>query len=235
MSKKIIFTKVNDLVSDEYFPKPSSKMVPEWYKNIKSYSTENGLPDLDEYGIPVATSKKCMPVFDATTAGYLITTYCDLWIKRNNKGGIDYITSSSINIEGHSVEQAPNHPDRNGHMFYPKWINPWSIKTEKGYSCLFLPPMHQENKYFSIFPGIVDTDNYFSPVNFPFVLKDISFEGLVPAGTPMAQVIPFKRDSWSMKEGSQKELDEVKSINLKLSGKFLNRYKTMFWNKKEYR
>ena len=53
--------------------------------------------------------------------------------------------------------------------------------------------MHRES-VFTIMDGIVDTDSYNALVNFPFFLNDWSYEGLIPAGTPMAQVIPFKRE-----------------------------------------
>jgi hypothetical protein len=118
---------------------------------------------------------------------------------------------------------------------YPKWINPWSIETPKGYSCLFIPPVHGGNEYFQIAEGIVDTDRYTSPVNFPFVLKDTEFTGLIPAGTPMVQIIPFKRDSWKQELGS--EINEKKSTETTrlLSSQFYDRYKKMFWTSKSFK
>jgi hypothetical protein len=81
----------------------------------------------------------------------------------------------------------------------------------------------------------VDTDKYTSPVNFPFVLKNLEFTGLIPAGTPMVQVIPFKRDSWKQELGS--EINEKKSIEITrlLSSQFYDRYKKMFWTSKSFK
>jgi hypothetical protein len=136
-------------------------------------------------------------------------------------------------ITFHPVEQAPEHPMRNQHA-YPKWTNPWSIKTPKGYSVLFTQPMHRES-IFTILPGIVDTDTYTAPVNFPMVINDPNFEGMIPKGTPIAQVIPFKREGWQMEIGSKEELIEQHSIMQKLQTKFFDRYKSMFWSRKEYK
>jgi hypothetical protein len=232
MSNNIIFSKVLD-VPMEYFPKPSSSFLPDWYKKTQSYI--NNKKEISNQGTTDATIKKCIPVFDALTAGYTITTYCDVWVKKNEKSEISYITSNSnIGIQFHPIEQAAYHPFMNQNA-YPKWLNPWSITTPKGYSSLFIPPVHGGNEYFQIVEGFVDTDRYNAPVNFPFVLKDVNFEGLIPAGTPMVQVIPVKRESWTIKEGSKKDLNRSHNhINL-LSSLFFDRYKKLFWERKEYK
>jgi hypothetical protein len=231
MSKKIIFTKTLP-VSDEYFPTPASTLLPEWYKKTKSYVDDKKEPNF--VSATTATIKKCLPVFDAITGGYIIPTYTDLWIKKTEGNEIHYLTSNEIDIQFHPTPQAPYHPFMNQHP-YPKWINPWSIETPKGYSCLFIPPVHGGNEYFQIAEGIVDTDRYTSPVNFPFVLKDTEFTGLIPAGTPMVQIIPFKRDSWKQELGS--EINEKKSTETTrlLSSQFYDRYKKMFWTSKSFK
>jgi hypothetical protein len=38
-----------------------------------------------------------------------------------------------------------------------------------------------------------------------------------------------------MKIGSEKDLQQIKSVSNKLRSKFFDRYKSMFWTKKEYR
>ena len=101
-------------------------------------------------------------------------------------------------------------------------------------SCLFVQPFHRESK-FTIFPGIVDTDTYSAQVNFPFVMNDNQWEGLIPAGTPIAQVIPFKRDSFKMELGNQINIQESKSITSKLRTRFFDSYKNQFWQRKEYK
>jgi hypothetical protein len=88
---------------------------------------------------------------------------------------------------------------------------------------------------FTILPGIVDTDEYYAPINFPMVINDPNFEGLIPKGTPIAQVIPFKRESWKMEIGGEKELAEQEKVGQKLLTKFFDRYKTMFRANKEYK
>lgn len=237
---EIVFTDTLG-VPKEYQPQPANKFMPEWYKNIDTYIGGEKKPTGD--GITSATIKKCMPVFDAITNGYIITSYTDVWVSQkeqlnneNNMVKAPWYEWPSYNpIQFHSIEQAPNHPHRNGHQFsYPKWINPWAIKTPKDYSVLFVQPLHRES-VFTILPGVVDTDEYCAPVNFPFVLNDITFEGLIPAGTPIAQIIPFKRDAWQMSYGTEIDYTNQQHITRKLRSKFFDSYKTMFRTNKEYK
>ena len=69
------------------------------------------------------------------------------------------------------------------------------IKTPPGYSVLFTHPMNWHYLPFYSLSGVVDTDTYTMPVLFPFMMKN-NFEGIIPKGTPVIQIIPFKRDDW---------------------------------------
>jgi len=233
-------------VPEEFKPKPATASVPEWYKSLESYMNGAKKPTGD--GNTSATIKRCMPVFDAITGGYILYSYADVFVSQreimnpetNEPTGKTlpwYEWPSYSLISFHPVVQAPNHPGR-GNLHdagsYPKWINPWAIKTPPGYSVLFTQPMHRESP-FTILDGIVDTDQYNSPVNFPFVLNDWGFEGLIPAGTPMAQVIPFKRDSWQMEIGSQQQLQDQNKTTRLLRTRFFDSYKAQFRQPKEYK
>jgi hypothetical protein len=224
----ITFTNISGIEID--LPKPASKFIPKWYKDTDSYINKEKKPD--GKGGTNATIKKCIPVYDAMTAGYIITLPADVFV--STKDGFPYYEWSNLGlIDFHPITQAPNYPNNNGFP-YAKFINPWAVKTPKGYSVLFVQPFHRESA-FTILPGIVDTDTYYAAVNFPFTLNNPNFEGLIPQGTPIAQVIPFKRESWNMKFGLEKDLIEQKNIAAKLRNTFFNRYKDMFWNKKEYK
>lgn len=225
--KEIIFTFTDFSISANYKPEPAMSHIPEWYKKQSSYINNKKAPIGD--GNVDSTIKKCMPVFDAMTSGYLLFTHSDLYIHPTEDG--PYFQWASPILDFHPVDQAPLHPKNNNYP-YPKFLNPWSIKTPPGYSCLFINPLHRSN-VFSILEGIVDTDIYSLPVNLPFTLNDPNFEGYIPAGTPMAQIIPVKRDEWQMQIGNNTE--EINKQHRKLSSVFFNRYKQMFWSKKSYK
>ena len=224
----------NTLDVDIQQPIPASKVLPDWYKKLDSYIGN----EKDAYNSVLkgnrGTAKKCMPLFDAITSGYLITSVSDVHIKQVD-GQPYYSWSTLEQIEFHPTEQLPVHPQNKTHeIAIPKWNNYWSIKTPKGYSCLIVNPMHRDLP-FTIFPGVVDTDSYYAPIRFPFTLNDLGYEGLIPAGTPIAQIIPFKRNNWEMEIGSNENLKQIKSINHKINTKFFDSYKTFFRQQKEYK
>jgi len=229
MNKNIIFTNIHDY--DFFPPKPAIKDVPQWYIDTPDYLTDSGKKIIDPELTP-HTVKKCMPVFDAMTAGYILYTQVDVQVSQVD-GLPYYVWAGQDAISFHPIVQAPLHPARN-EAPYPKWNNPYAITTPPGYSVLFTQPFHRKS-VFTILPGVVDTDQYKATVNFPFVLNDVKWEGIIPAGTPMAQVIPFKRDSWEYKIGSDKERTEQEKITKKLKTLFFNSYKRQFWSSKSYR
>lgn len=224
---------------DFFPPKPAIKDVPDWYKDTPEYIDEKkGKRKIPGIGTP-HTVKKCIPVFDAMTAGYILYTQVDVQVYRDydaaEGGNFPLFNWPSQNaIDFHPIIQAPLHPKENG-TAYPKWMNPYAIKTPPGYSVLIVPPMHNPNKIFTIFEGIVDTDSYLNEINFPFTLNDVKWEGIIEAGTPMAQVIPFKRETWEHRIGSDKERVESNKLELKLNVKLFNSYKKQFWSRKEFK
>jgi len=67
-------------VPEEFNPKPATASVPDWYKNIESYM--NGAKRPTGEGNTSATIKRCMPVFDAITGGYILYSYADVFVSQ---------------------------------------------------------------------------------------------------------------------------------------------------------
>lgn len=233
MAKKIKFSRY-DNAEVAYQPAPSSKFLPEWYKNAQSYLNDEKKPNV---GLPFVTIKKCIPVFDAITAGYMIVLNRDMYVQQLEDGPYfhwrteDKEEKEDVLTEHHEF-QVQGHPDNNlGYQL--KIENPWLIKTEPGYSCMILPPLHRDNDIV-ILPGVVDTDKYYQTINLPFNLKFKDFEGMIEAGTPIAQVIPFKRESFVM---SVVPLDSNQKLSTQraVASKLFDAYKNIFWSRKDYK
>lgn len=229
---EIIFTPTIQ-VHEDFYPKPASHFLPTWYKDTTA--TRNNQPRrIENQNVGIFTIKKCMPVFDALTAGYIIPTPVDFYVKQTN-GMPEFIAPrySSATITYHTADQAPTYPKKMPH--YPKFHNPFSIRTPAGYSCLFMPPANNPNSFFEALSGVVDTDKYTENVNFPFILLDPNFEGLIPAGTPLVQVIPFKREKWQSRLGSEQDALHAAQSKLKLTSHIWDAYKRLFRQPKEYK
>ena len=224
--QKIKFTDRTGLVPKEFYPSPQKNHMPIWIKKLNSYSGGGGfVPSGDGSG--EQTAKRCVPMLDAVTTGYALLLTEDILVERQD-GFSFFKWPAGLGIDFHNAGQAGNP----GGEPIPKWNNPFMIETPKGYSTLFVPPLN-EDSVFNIFSAVVDTDNYSGQINLPFKLVREDWTGIVPAGTPIAQIIPFKRDAWEMSvdsEPSQKSLRDER----KIQSFFKDGYRKMFWSRKSY-
>ena len=247
MFEKVIeFNAHKDYVAlKEDYPTPIKLNIPEWYKKLN-------------HSIEKETVKGCMPFLDTLTSGYLLKTPQDFYVRHNViniKGKPDsfqifalhdfkeILFKKSLNLNTgvnvHTIEQLENSPyvEKNKNLPFYKIMNPWKIKTPKGYSCLFVPPLNNSDDRFSIIPGIVDTDTFPNEINFPIVINGDKYpilEDNIKKGTPYVQIIPFKRDSWKMTIISR-ETNEIKNSRLFLKLSLLNVYKDKYWKKKSWK
>lgn len=234
---EIIFTDTHNPDGVLAKPKPASEYIPDWYKKAKSYHSPDGKkrPVLEHENISVLASiKRCMPLWDMMTAGYIMETPYDIYIHQTDNGPY-YQWFANDAIQFQPEEQLQKHPSFPIGKDGVRLNHPWSIKTPKGWSILIMQPTHREKTPIQILPAIVDTDNYQLPFNMFIILNDLNFEGMIPAGTPLAQIIPFKRESWSSKLGSEKERKKAQTDASKMATVFFDRYKKFWWNKKEYK
>jgi len=248
--KEIEFSAHEDYFAlKEDYPVPAKLNIPEWYKNL-------------EHTFLNKTIKGCMPFLDTLTSGYLLKMPQDFNVRhnvdnKNEKGEIfkdsfqtfglhdqqQILAAKSINLnsgfDSHSIKQVEGSLllEKNSNLPFYKILNPWKIKTPKGYSCLFVPPLNNSDDRFSIIPGIVDTDNHPIEVNFPIIINGDKYPVLkttIKKGTPYVQIIPFKRDSWKMTIKSRKQ-KEIQNSKLFFGLKIINTYKDKYWNKKSWK
>lgn len=220
-------------------PKPMTRALPDWWKKFNTFFDDtNKFIYAGQAGGNI-TMKACMPMLDSMTAGYTITTPMDLQVSID-EGGVpsfrwqmeeyDFITN-------HGDEQVPDQmvPDEY-HRKPFKFTNLYSIKSPPGYSLLFTHPTNRFDLPFLSLTGIVDVDDYRVPVNFPFLLKK-NFEGIIEAGTPMIQIIPIKRESWTheVKKDYNQDEEDVAYGRRILGTRMWKGYKRYFWNRKEYK
>lgn len=232
---KIIFTDIFNPDGVLPKPKPASEHIPEWYQKAKKYLDFTGkkAPSLDD--TPYASVKSCMPVWDMMTAGYIIETPYDVYVRQMPTGPFFQWNASNEAVALQTMEQFQNHPNFRDVNYSVRITHPWNVKTPKGWSLLVMQPTHREETPIEILPGIVDTDDFSIPFNVFIKLKDPKFEGMIPAGTPFIQVIPIKRESWKSELGGEKERKKYQSDFRKFQRVLFDRYKTFWWNRKEYK
>lgn len=171
----------------------AGSVLPDWFRR---------LPGVDESQLSATndgtTVKRCMPFLDALSVGWIIPLAASVRLEVSDEGrtvnsGWEFDREM---VSNHAAFQVAGNP------FAPrppmKFHNYWTVRTPPGWSCLFLPALNRANAVVEIFSGVVDTDSYAPPVNFPFVA--IAPDGVysLPKGTPLVQVVPFRRDSTSI-------------------------------------
>lgn len=216
-------------------PYPAVQNLPEWYKKLSPYiegDKEQNNPD----GTKNITIKRCNPVGDALGAGYFLILENTIQVQKNitgvpaivwQRGGPQYVSE-------HSKEQIDLALIPEGFSEQPfKFKNDWSIETPKGYSVLITHPLNRNAEPFLTLSGIVDTDTYHNSIQLPFLIRK-DFEGFIESGTPIAQVIPFKRDNWKAKFFDHNpEFVETEKASFYRS---LHRhYKRFHWKRKEFK
>lgn len=172
-------------------PVPARKILPQWFKDLP--------PKVDKKDkIENSTIKRCMPVLDAFSAGWIIPLAADVEFVTNSDA-TEVQTKSLFYrpmVETHSKIQVAGHPELPKTPF--KFLNWWAVRIPKGYSMLFMPPLNRYEPRFECFSGMVD-DTYMGQnglefINFPFFFKQPNYTGIIKKGTPLVQCILIKRE-----------------------------------------
>jgi hypothetical protein len=169
-------------------PVPAKEAMPAWFKR---------LPAIDDAHLSATSSgltvKRCMPFIDALTTGWILPLGAAVRLEivdsgRTVNSGWDF---DRVMVSNHASHQVAGHPSQPRPPC--KFHNYWTIRTPPGWSCLFVPPLNRPNPVFEVVAGIVDTDTYASLIHFPFFATGKDGIHALEKGTPIVQVIPFKR------------------------------------------
>lgn len=171
-------------------PVPAKTVLPEWFRK---------LPAIDQKMVSVTdnamTVKRCMPFLDAMTTGWILPLGATVRLEIKDEGRT--VTAGwefdKVMVSNHNPHQVTGNP----HEPRPpcKFHNYWTVKTPPGWSCAFVPLLNRPNPLFQCFAGIVDTDTYHSLIHFPFIATGGDGIHVIERGTPLVQVIPFKRET----------------------------------------
>ena len=213
-------------------PYPAVKQLPKWFTDAKPYEDIAGYPQdgkLHFRGtLANSTFKKCTPMLDSLSAGYIIPLWADVMIEQNGQGAEPYwkTLNNIFELHGESSRQIPA-PAGYDQVVY-KFRNCWIPQTPKGYSCLIVSPVGYNDLPFKAIPAVVDTDKSTLELVFPMWVKT-GFEGIIEKGTPMVQIIPFKRDNWDStfdyyEDGEYHTIIQEKNFNSTMIGHYLKNH-----------
>lgn len=210
-------------------PVPAKKLIPEWYRMAESTITA---PD----GAESPGLKKCMPYMDSLISGYMLTTPFDIYVSREEDGELRFRWNGPGPLGGF-IGQRPESmgatmPRPAGHdKAHLIWAGFWATKTPKGWSLLVTHPFNRFDLPFTTVTAIMDADEFWGAGNIPFFIKE-GFTGVIPAGTPFAQLLPVKRSFWKMIIDSSLKGDTSGLGSIARNKDTL--YKKIMWHRKKY-
>jgi hypothetical protein len=225
---------INNLIS----PEPAYKKIPQWYRDLAKHLTSNNLEDLNPVndrggdGSNVST-KLCLPFQDAMTTGYMYLLEDDLHVELSVDGKPKLSWEKDIFL----IDKRP-HVD----LAIPDDVHPihfgvkmnWFYETPDGYSLLMTMPINRPDLPFWCPSGLVDSDIWGLPAFLPFFIKR-NFEGVIPKGTPIVQMIPIKRESWNLVEDSSPEsIEKHELLSENRRSHITAHYRKFAWRKKQY-
>jgi hypothetical protein len=234
---KIIFNSNRHYNNKDLAPSPTKKTMPSWFKNASKYWKDFEGNDLV---VPPDNKKgpgfkSCPALHDIFTTGYTFTTPCDInvfiengyTLVRAEPGYDDFVAIRSHMGEFHYPEGY--------YKFVYHWYPNWGFTLPEGYSALIVQPINNFELPFLTVGGIIDSDKYGPPGLMPFFIRD-GFKGIIPKGTPYAQIIPIKREEWKSEfnlytyQEMQKKHDDHVAIYRADTGV----YKKITWVPKKY-
>lgn len=192
---KIKFTYIGEYYHEVCpHPQPSSSYLPDWYKEMPEYLGENNRVVVDNQNSN-ATAKKCIPMLDEIITGYTIPLWADVQVRQMPEVPMVTwrVSQDVFELHGPTSHLVPPPPGFSNIVF--KYIAGLRIETPPGYSVMVKQPSGHYDLPFHVIPAIIDTDKSVIENNFPMWIEE-GFEGIVEKGTPLVQVVPFKREGW---------------------------------------
>jgi len=249
MIKKIKFVPASQNALDNIPPPmPAKKAIPEWYRAgemfVSSETNKAASPkDTNVY----AGMKSCVPFLDAMISGYFICSwqdyyvyttneleefypveknpYTDMFEKTNTKH--EEMIKERIGDSGHTIPRPEGFCQN--HMIF---AGQWGVRLPRGWSLFLTHPQNRFDLPFFTTSGIIDSDEWWASGNIPFFFQK-NYSGVIPKGTPFAQIIPLKRSAWSS-DVSRLSVPRNIYMTEKARSVPVGWYKKNMWVKKQY-
>jgi len=152
------------------------------------------------HGREIRTVKQCPPFVDAMAYGVMILLPCDVTVDRGAfswNWNIPVPATSGhprAPLSFHVAAQFPGTPLAKDGRAAIKFNSFWTIELEPGWSLFSTHPVNREDLPFRSISGLVDADRFHDGgINFPALWREPEFSGVLPKGTPVAQVFAVPR------------------------------------------
>jgi hypothetical protein len=208
---------------------PIKGIVPKWYKDAPKFTEGDSPKFLPNKNLAL---KFCYPFLDGLTTGYYIPLPCDILVEKTPTG--PYLSWGMGNPVSHrGSEAASTVPVPEGHSStHFTWLTQIAIQLPKEYSAIVMHPLNRFDLPFTTLGAVIDGGFAMGSGSVPFFVKE-NFEGVIPQGTPIAQIIPFLRENWIAKNDPSLQKEAEKEHYFSRST-LHGWYKHNRWQRKSY-
>lgn len=210
-------------------PRPANKFIPSWWKSVPLYADTEYFSSIRK----TKTVKTCPSFAHYFSKGFVVPAWCDMTITFNEESQEFYIATGNLSspylIDLHPKNQFLEFADYSPFNIKTtavfKLICPWRIITPNGWSVLQLPMFYENNREWSIMPGIIDTDVHHE-INQQLAYTGSMKEIFIAKGEPLALYIPFKRNKevYEIRQMSKKDNRRFAALRLKYASSWRNTY-----------
>jgi len=235
MSNLIKFVPITlDLKHLNLPPVPASTAIPDWFKSIPPERV--ALDDMSKFGRNTGTVKKCLPYLDALTLGYMLVLPFDIEV--TTKDNARYLRWQVEGQEGfaHVEPEYRTTGMKVTDSFGPeiwRFTSYPCMETPPGYSILVTHPFNRYDLPFLTLSGVIDTDKLHQESSIAFYLRS-GFSGILEKNTPVAQIVPFKREPWSMEVSDPYPEHIYKKMKFDVKSVINRSYARQYWSKKKF-
>ncbi len=181
-------------------PVPALQALPEWLRDMP----QAAFSELHER--EVRTVKQCPPFVDAMRHGFVMRLPCDVTVA-GGRFAWDWDLPSLAGesqprspLSFHVPAQVAGTPMAASRRVLVKFNSFWTIELDPGFSLFATHPVNRDDLPFRTLTGLVDADRFNAVgILFPAVWTDPEFQGVLSAGTPVAQCFPVAREAISLK------------------------------------
>jgi len=196
---KVIFRCDPALLDKLPRPSPALQALPDWLRAMP------GTAFSDLHDREVRTVKQCPPFVDAMRHGFVMRLPCDVMVA-DGRFSWDWDlpplageTHPRSPLSFHAPAQVAGSPMAASPHALIKFNSFWTIELEPGYSLFATHPINRDDLPFRTLTGLVDAARFHAVgILFPAAWIHPNFEGVLPAGTPVAQCFPISRQPLSL-------------------------------------
>ena len=171
---------------EEMYPQPSRLEYPDWFKDMPLLT--QGMKKYDRGG----TVKRCPSFVEWFGQGFILKMWSEVILQNDGKEWGWNTPDSRFSWDRHPANQFEDFlPHDKVNVVY-KANCPIKVITPPGWSCYELPLLFDYNNDWQVMAGMNATDQ-FHEWNTTICLFGDKEEIFIPAGTPISQIVPFKR------------------------------------------